>query len=117
MEDYLLKVKNIVPRFILVSVITTVLVLLFRWVFVIKYDLLPIKEKYFYFWIPLFLSLAVHWIWIEKRLKLLKLGDGRNAGLLYLIIISTTMLGMMIFSNNYLKLSTGELRTINFGSM
>ncbi len=115
MEHYYTKFKNVAPTFIIVAFGTTIATLLFRWVFTINSEILPIKEDVFNIWLPIILPWIPITIWLRPKLRILKFKND-NGPFLFQMIAWGAMVGMMIASNGYLKTATGklaEIRTID----
>ncbi|MBU2913445.1 rhomboid family intramembrane serine protease [Reichenbachiella agariperforans] len=113
MENYTAKFKHIAPTFIYVAFGTTIATLLFRWVFTINSEILPIKEDIFNIWLPLILPWIPITIWLRPKLRILKFKDPDRLSMLYQMIAWGTMVAMMIVSNGYLKTATGKLVELN----
>ena len=114
MKNYATKFKHIVPTFLFVVVASTLFVLLFRWVFTINANILPIKEDIFDMWVPIIFPWIPITIWLTPKLKVLKFNrKGSDAPLLFKSIAWATMTVMMMISNSYLKTATGSLAEIN----
>jgi rhomboid protease GluP len=111
MENYTTKFKHIAPTFIYVVFGTTIAALLFRWIFTINSEILPIKEDVFNIWLPLILPWLPMTIWLRPKLRIVKFKKG-DASMLFQIIAWGTMFGMMMTSNSYLKTSTGTLAEV-----
>lgn len=110
MKNYSIKFKQTVPTFFLIALSTTAFLLIFRWVFTISAELLPIRESVFQIWLPLILPLIPLIIWLRPKLRILKFkAEGSNAPMLFQMITYGTMVAMMIISNAYLKTATGSL--------
>jgi rhomboid protease GluP len=108
MKNYAVKFRHIVPAFLVIAWGTTLITLLFRWLFTIRYELLPIKEDLFNIWIPLLLPWIPMTIWLRPKLRIVKFKKG-DASMLLQIIAWMTMVVMMIASNSYIKTASGEL--------
>lgn len=108
MKNYATKLKHIIPTYILVAVGTTIATLLFRWVFTINSEILPIKEDVFNIWIPMIFPWIPITIWLRPKLRILKFKND-NGSMLFQMIAWGSMVGMMIASNGYLKTATGKL--------
>lgn len=111
MEHYSTKLKHIAPTFIIVAFGTTIAILLFRWVFTINSQILPIKEDIFNIWLPLILPWIPITIWLRPKLRILKFKND-NGSMLFQMIAWGAMAGMMIASNGYLKTATGKLAEV-----
>lgn len=113
MKNYSIKFKHIVPTFIYVAFGTTITTLLFRWVFTINSEILPIKEDIFNIWLPLILPWIPITIWLRPKLRILKSKDPDRLSISYQMIVWGTMAAMMIVSNGYLKTATGKLAELD----
>ncbi|MEM9338426.1 MAG: rhomboid family intramembrane serine protease [Bacteroidota bacterium] len=113
MRNYSIKFKYIAPTFIYVAFGTTSITLLFRWVFTINSEMLPIKEDIFNIWLPLILPWIPITIWLRPKLRILKFKDPDRLSMLYQMIAWGTMVAMMIVSNSYLKTATGKLAELD----
>jgi rhomboid protease GluP len=114
MKNYSIKFKHIIPSFLFVTIGSTLIVLIFRWVFTINSDIIPIKEDVFNIWLPLIFPWIPLTIWLRPKLRILKFKkEGSDAPMLFQLITWVTMVAMMIVSNNYLTTATGNLSEIN----
>ncbi|WP_299458551.1 rhomboid family intramembrane serine protease [uncultured Microscilla sp.] len=111
MNNYKIKLKYILPTFLVVVFGTTLLYLLFRWFFTIQTHLLLINENVLDFWLPGILPFIPITIWLRPKLRILKLKDEDNR-FLYQVIAWGTVTCVMITSNYYLKTATGKLTTV-----
>ncbi len=108
MNTYFVKIRHIVPTFMLIIIGTTSLVLLFRWVFSINSDILNIKEEVYHLWIPLVLPWIPISIWLRPKLRIIKFKNG-DASMAFQLIAYMTMAAVLMVSNEYLKTATGKL--------
>jgi rhomboid protease GluP len=113
MENYSTKFRHIAPTFIIVAFGTTAATLLFRWVFTINLEILPIKEDAFNIWLPLILPWIPITLWLRPKVRIVKFKKGGDAPMLLQFIAWGTIVAMMMVSNGYLKTATGKLAELN----
>ncbi|AHM63195.1 hypothetical protein D770_24750 [Flammeovirgaceae bacterium 311] len=113
MKHYSTKFKHIVPTFLLIAFGTTAVTLLFRWVFTINSEILPIKEDVFNIWLPIILPWIPMLIWLRPKVRIVKFKKGGDAPMLLQFIAWGTMVAMLIVSNGYLKTATGKLAELH----
>lgn len=113
MKNYWIKFRYIVPTFLLVAFGTTIAVLIFRWIFTINSEILPIKEDVFHIWLPLVLPWVPITIWLRPKVRIVKFKKGGDAPMLLQFIAWITIVAMMIISNDYLKTATGKISEVN----
>lgn len=112
MKHYPNKFKHIIPTFLFIAFGTVVSTLVFRWVFTINSEILPIKEDIFHIWLPIILPWIPILIWLRPKIRILK-SKKDDAPMLLQLITWGTMVAMMIISNGYLKTATGNLAEIH----
>lgn len=109
MKDYSIKFKHIVPTFLVIAFGTTILTLLFRWIFTINSEILSVREDIFNIWLPLILPWIPITIWLRPKVRILNFKKGGDAPMLIQFISWGTIVAMMIVANSYLKTATGKL--------
>lgn len=115
LERFGLKVKNILPRFILIAFGTVLSVLLFRWIFSINSNILVVREEVYAVWIPLVFPLIPLILFFLKKAKTIVFNIPGDGTWLFLVIAWLAIVGMLIMSNEYLEKKTGNL--IQVGSV
>ena len=86
----MIKIRVIIIPFLIVSTLTLALYTLFRWVFDIKLQVLPVKESLLDSFLPVLVSTISILIWMRKRIKILNVGFNEKDNdhhLYYLIMI------------------------------
>jgi rhomboid protease GluP len=111
MDNYLIKIRHIVPMFLLIAVGTITTTLTFRWVFTINSEILPIKEDVFNIWLPLILPWIPMTIWLRPKVRILKFKKG-DAPMLLQFIAWVTMFAAMMVANEYLTTASGKLTSV-----
>lgn len=114
LKDYFLKFKIIIPAFVIIVVTTTLLPLLIRWFFVIKYDFFEVKEELWTLYLPFVLPWIPILIFLRPRLRVIKFKKyNENRIFLFQLITWVTLIAMMMSSQNYLTTSSGKITILN----
>ncbi|MEN6671307.1 rhomboid family intramembrane serine protease [Psychrobacter sp. B38] len=109
-----LKLKQIFFPYLGLSILTILLFNAFRWVFDIYLDVLPLKESYWDFGIPCFLSVLVVSIWMWPRYELLTLKWVKRSSSGYFFITMVLALVVpLVLSQNYLSKAAYEVIEVN----
>lgn len=111
MTKYKIKLKHTLPVFLAVTLGTTFLYLLFRWLCTIQNHWFVINENILDYWLPSILPFIPVTIWLRPKLRILKLKDQDNL-FLYQVIAWGTATAMMMTANHYLKTATGKLTIV-----
>lgn len=99
-----LKLKQVFLPYLGLSILTILLFGALRWLLDIYLDVLPLKEDYWDFGIPLFLSISVVSIWMWPRYELLTLKwvKRSSSGYFFITLILALVIPLLI-SQNYLS--------------
>ena len=109
-----LKLKQIFLPYLCLSILTILLFNAFRWVFDIYLDVLPLKEGYWNFGIPCFLSALVVSIWMWPRYELLTLKWVKRSSSSYFFITMVLALVVpLVLSQNYLSKAAYKVIEVN----
>lgn len=115
MKTYISKVKHIIPIYLVVSLLTVVGLLLFRWLFAIQFEIIDIKEEFWHFWFPLALPWIPILIWLKPRFKALNFkGDTDRADRFYTFISGLALVVCLIVSQEYLTTSTAKMEQLQY---
>ncbi|CAA9197777.1 rhomboid family intramembrane serine protease [Flavobacterium collinsii] len=114
METYLTKLKHILPTFIIIAFSTIVGLYLFRWIFVIQYDIIDIKEEVWCLWLPMGLPWIPILIWLRPRFRILIFKkDNDNGRFFFQILSAGTIIACLMVSQSYLTTATGKLQKLS----
>lgn len=114
MENYLEKLKHILPTFLTVTLGTIFGTALLRWGLSIQLELIDIKLEIWEIWLPLILPWIPMTFWLRQKLRILTFkGDNDKGRLFFQLMGWGTMLSAMIVSQSYLTKATGKLITID----
>ncbi|MBK0403526.1 rhomboid family intramembrane serine protease [Adhaeribacter sp. BT258] len=112
MNDYLLKLRHILPTFLLISILTIGGFTAFRWLFTIQYQLIDIKEDFWEFWFPLALPWIAILIWLRPKLRILDFKDKDRGQFLFQFLAATTIIISSIIMQLYFTTATGKLQQV-----
>ena len=104
----MIKIRVIIIPFLIVSTLTIALYTLFRWVFDIKLQMLPIKESLLDVFLPILVSIVSILIWIRRRVKILNVsfyGKESDHHLYYLIMIFIVIISIVNLQDYITKAS------------
>lgn len=105
-----LKLKQVFLPYLGLSILTILLFGALRWLLDIYLDVLPLKEDYWDFGIPLFLSISVVSIWMWPRYELLTLKWVKRSSSGYFFITMVLALVIpLVLSQNYLSKAAYEV--------
>lgn len=114
METYITKLKHILPTFFIISISTIVGLLLFRWFFVIQFDIIDINEEVWCLWLPMGLPWLPILIWLRPRFRILTSKNESEKGRFFFQFISAgTITACLLVSQNYLTTATGKLQKLS----
>lgn len=110
MDTYLLKLKHILPTYVVIAWGTVLVLCLVRWLLCIQFRLVDINEEVW----NLFLPFALPWIpitlWMRQRFRVLTLNKSRNNDrTVFQIITWLMMAAMLILSQSYLTTALGKM--------
>lgn len=112
-NQYLEKVKHIVPTFLLINIGSVITLLLFRWIFAIQFKLIDIKEEIWEIWIPMILPWLTILILLRPRLRILAFKKEADNRRFFFQIISWIAMAMpLVFSQTYLTTAVGKLENL-----
>ncbi len=114
LETYLLKLKHILPTFLLIALATVAGLMLLRWLFAIRFEIIDVKEEVWTLWLPL----AVPWIpvliWLRPRFWILTFKkDDDNGRFLFQVIAVGTICACLFVSQRFLTTATGRLQVVS----
>lgn len=114
MDNYLTKVKHILPTFLTVTLGTIFGTAFIRWVLSIQLELIHIKLEIWELWLPLILPWLPMTFWLRQKLRILTFkGDNDKGRLFFQFIGWGTMVSAMLVSQSYLTKATGKLVTVD----
>ena len=109
-----IKLKQVFFPYLGLSILTILLFGALRWLLDIYLDVLPLKEGYWNFGIPLLLSISVVSIWMWPRYELLTLKWVERSSLGYFFITMVLALVIpLVLSQNYLSKAAYEVIEVN----
>lgn len=100
--------------FLKILIVTTFLSLLFKWLFIIHWEVFTFKTEVFDVWIPIILPWIPLFIWLRKRVRLVSFSKGGDAPTLLMIIAWVVIGALMYFSNIFLDDKNSNLIEANF---
>jgi len=113
-KNYLKKAKHILPAYLLVGLSSLLFLGIARYFLDIKYHFLTIPEDYWHIWIPLVFPWIPILILLRPKLKVLAFkGDSDNGRSFFLFITWVFTCFLLIFSQQYLKISTAKLLKVD----
>lgn len=114
METYITKLKHILPTFFTITISTIVGLLLFRWLFVIQFDIIDLKEEVWCLWLPMGLPWIPLLIWLRPRFRILTFKkDNENGRFFFQVLSAGTIIVCLLISQNYLTTATGRLQKLS----
>ena len=114
MKKFKCKLQHIYLIFFVIVVATAAVVSLFRWVFIIHFELIQLKEEIFELWLPLILPWIPITIWLKPRLKVLRFSkDSDNRRFFFQFIAWGAMFWVLIVSQLYIGKASGKLLTLS----
>ena len=114
METYITKLKHILPTFFIIAISTIVGLLLFRWLFVIQFDIIDLKEEVWCLWLPMGLPWIPILIWLRPRFRILTFKkDNDNGRFFFQFLSAGTIIACLLVSQNYLTTATGKLQKLS----
>jgi len=114
LETYIIKLKHILPTFFIIAISTIVGLLLFRWFFVIQFEIIDIKEEIWCIWLPMALPWIPLLIWLRPRLRILTFKkDNDNGRFFFQFLSAGTIIACLLVSQNYLTTATGKLQKLS----
>ncbi|WP_304067451.1 rhomboid family intramembrane serine protease [Pedobacter glucosidilyticus] len=114
METYITKLKHILPTFFIIAFSTIIGLLLFRWLFVIQFDIIDIKEEVWCLWLPMGLPWIPILIWLRPRLRILTFKkDNDNGRFFFQFLSAGTIIASLLVSQNYLTTASGKLKELS----
>lgn len=109
-----LKLKQVFLPYLILSILTILLFGALRWLLDIYLDVLPLKESYWDFGIPLLLSISIVSIWMWPRYELLTLKwVQRSSSGYFFITMVLALLIPLVLSQNYLSKAAYEVIEVN----
>ncbi len=114
METYITKLKHILPTFFIIALSTIVGLLLFRWLFVIQFDIIDLKEEVWCLWLPMGLPWIPLLIWLRPRFRILTFKkDNENGRFFFQFLSAGTIIACLLVSQNYLTTAAGRLQKLS----
>lgn len=111
-KAYLLKVRHILPAFLLISGVTVGGLAFFRWLFAIRFEIIDIKEDFWEFWIPFLLPWLPVLRWLKPKFRLLNFKDEDRGQFGFQLIAAGTLTVCLMVSQAYLTTATGKLQQV-----
>lgn len=114
METYITKLKHILPTFFIIAFSTIIGLLLFRWLFVIQFDIIDIKEEVWCLWLPMGLPWLPILIWLRPRFRILTFKKDNDNGCFFFQLLSAgTIIACLLVSQSYLTTASGKLKQLS----
>ena len=112
METYLAKLKHILPPFLITAIATIGGFSLFRWLFVIQYNIIDINEEIWCLWLPVTLPWIPVLVWLRPRFRVLTFKKD-NGSSFFQFLAGGTIVACLVVSQAYLTTATGKLQKIS----
>jgi rhomboid protease GluP len=113
MRNYLIKIRHIVPTFILMAVVVVPLYMAIRWLLDLHSDLIALDVDLWDYWIPFALPWLPVLLFLRKKLRILKFkGDADRKQFIFQGICTLTLSGSLIASQIYLENVAGGMREV-----
>ena len=112
MKTYLIKLRCILPTFLIVTLGTVAGIAFIRWLFSIRFSILDIKEEVWTLWIPLIFPWIPTTLWLRQRFRIL-IFKGNKGPFFFQIISWGVMAAMLFISQDYLTTATGKLEVLS----
>jgi rhomboid protease GluP len=114
LETYIIKLKHILPTFFIIAISTILGLLLFRWLFVIQFEIIDVKEEIWCLWLPMALPWIPLLIWLRPRFRILTFKkDNDNGRFFFQFLSAGTIIVCLLVSQNYLTTATGKLQKLS----
>ena len=111
MDTYIKKLRHIIPIFLIAVIACTLIPLLGRWIFTVKFPILNIKESIWEFWIPMILPAIPIIFWLRQRFRPLIYKRNKDNGKTFLIMLCwLTMTAVSAITQNYFTTTTGKIK-------
>jgi rhomboid protease GluP len=113
LESYLLKLKHILPAFVVVTFGTVIGFGLLRWLLCLRFSIVDIREDVWAFWLPLVLPWLPIRMWLRLRFRKLTFKVENERSRFFYHFISWGTISVMLFiSQAYITTATGSLETL-----
>lgn len=114
LQNYLIKVKHILPVFIIINIGSVIVLALLRWIYM-KFTHLEINEEIWKLLIPMAFPWISILLWLRKRLRILVFKrETEKRRFIFYMVAWLTMSGMNICSQMYMTTATGKLETVDY---
>lgn len=114
MNNIKTKLQEVYLPFLIIAIGTILLYNILRWTLDFKLGILPLKENLLNFWIPFALPWVPVFIWLRKRIKILKVNGKRENGyFLYQFLMVAAIAIPIMVSQNYIEKSSFDLNKIS----
>ena len=112
-ETYQIKLKHILPTFLLIALTTVAGLMLFRWLFAIRFEIITFHEEVWTLWLPLALPWIPVLIWLRPRFWILTFKNDHDNGRFFFQVIAVgTICACLFISQRYLTTATGKLQVL-----
>ncbi len=109
--NYAVKFKSIIPVYLLLWLLTSLVLVVARWLFTIQFRMIDLNEDVWQLWLPIILTLVVLAIWFRQKLNILTFkNDNGSFGLL--LIAAIGFAASVIIQQIYFSTATGKLATL-----
>ncbi|WP_278021004.1 hypothetical protein [Flavobacterium ginsengisoli] len=112
MQNYITKLRHILPIFLLISLSIIIGLLIIRWIFTIEFEIFDFNEKIWNFWLPVLLPWIPILIWLRPRFKILILKNDHHE-FFFQFLSAITITACLINSQEYLTTATGKLQKLS----
>ncbi|MCP9198858.1 rhomboid family intramembrane serine protease [Gramella sp. GC03-9] len=114
MKNIRTKLQEVYIPFIIIAIGTILLYNTLRWILDFKLGILPLKDDLLNFWIPFALPWIPVFLWLSKRIKILKVdGKSENKYFFYQFVMVAAIAIPIMVSQNYIEKSSFDLQKIS----
>ena len=112
LANYQIKLRLILPPFVVIAFCTIVVLSLFRYLFSIYFDILAIREETWQIWLPIILPIVPVIVWMRKRLYILEFKHkGRAEGLIWAAVLFPIVI-MGVFTQLYITTMSSRIEHV-----
>ncbi|MBC7774983.1 MAG: rhomboid family intramembrane serine protease [Phycisphaerae bacterium] len=113
MHTYIIKLRHILPAFLIIAVSTVLGLSFVRWLLAIHFELVDIKEEVWEIWLPMALPWIPVLIWLRPKFRILTFKDNDNGRIYFQLVAAGAITASLMVAQNYLSTATGKLERVN----
>jgi rhomboid protease GluP len=111
MHTYLLKVKHILPTFLIITLSSILGLVLIHWAVSIQFDLVDLPEEVWEIWLPIAIPCLAVLIWLRPRLWILTY-QNNNGRFVFQLLAAGSLVAPMMITQSYLTTAAGKLENV-----